>query len=1048
MMVAAISDAAANIAYLIKQINTAPTSDEVDQAAHDLAKTVKEGGVVILKHHNVLENLEASCKNKKSGLEREGGLIGFNAMIEVIGHPIEPIMIGYLGLFLEMYADKGTVVQEAAQRAAETLVSKVPPEAAKILLPVLFEAMGACINGGKAPSKKWQTKVGALKLLKEFTARAPEQIGEALPTIIPVVSNCLADTKSEVATVAQTTMMAVCAVGGNPDIERHLKDLVLCMGDPGRVAKTIEKLAATTFVAEVNGPTLAITVPLLTRALNERSTLVLRQTVIITDNLCKLVRDPRTAAQFLPQLYPGVDRQAETAAFPEIRELASRAKQTLIDAGGVKDKSDADSSDDVGVILSFEEAAKIIKAEITKVQAFIDSYYHTYIPYMGAMVADYIRQENLSSSVWTACLSNYLNAFLIKLDTQVACDGIFEQCQKIFLERSGTVDDHAFDEQEGVELCRVDDFSLAYGTRLLLSHTKLKFHRGQRYGLCGTNGAGKSTLMRAIHQGKVEGFPSQDEVKTAFVDYANQGADTSLTIVAYVAADDQMKVISLDEIEESLRVVGFDDDRLAQSVSALSGGWKMKLELARAILSKADILLLDEPTNHLDVDNIKWLEQHLISQTHVTCLIVSHDSGFLDNVCTQILHYDKKKLRLYHGNLSKFVEVYPPARTYYHLDASDVKFSFPKPSVLQGVRSSTKAILKMTDCTYTYPGADKPSLRNATASLSLSSRVAVVGPNGAGKSTMIKLLTGESTPQTGSVWRHPALRIGYVAQHAFHHLEQHLEKTPMDYLQWRYSTGEDKEVLEKETRKWTEDEAKQMEKPIEVDGTHRQIECILGRSKLKKTFQYEVKWRNLRHKFNTWFSREKMLELGFQKLVQQFDDKEASREGLLYRELNVPSIRQHYADIGLDADIAQYSKMGELSGGQKVKVVIAAAMWNNSHMLVLDEPTNFLDREALGGLATAIKSWDGAVVMISHSKEFVSALCPESWKLEGGCLYKDGKSSVEDEKQVDDVAVKAKLSKKKKKTRNEVKDQEIRRRARHLKWLIEGGAKEPDTDSD
>lgn len=153
-------------------------------------------------------------------------------------------------------------------------------------------------------------------------------------------------------------------------------------------------------------------------------------------------------------------------------------------------------------------------------------------------------------------------------------------------------------------------------------------------------------------------------------------------------------------------------------------------------------------------------------------------------------------------------------------------------------------------------------------------------------------------------------------------------------------------------------------------------------------------------------------------------------------------------DIGLDPEIAQYSKIGALSGGQKVKVVIAAAMWNNSHMLVLDEPTNFLDRDALGGLANAIKTWEGAVVMISHSSEFTSALCPESWHLEAGKLSKDGKSAVEDEAQVDDEAVKARLSKKKKKTRKELKEQEARRRARQLKWLIEGGERESDTDSD
>ncbi|CAO3616971.1 unnamed protein product [Cunninghamella echinulata] len=983
-------------------------------------------------------------------MERESGLIGFKALAEVVKEPITPIILDYLVLFLDLYADKGQVVQEAAEYASRAIVDMIPPEAAKVLLPLLYEGMGTSISvkGEKSVvSKKWQTKVGALKLLKRYTERAREQIGELLPEIIPVVSNCLSDTKKEVVSEAQKTMRAVCAVGGNPDIERHIKDLVVCMGDPTHVPATIEKLAGTTFVAEVNGPTLAIMVPLLVRALNERSTLLLRQTVIIVDNLCKLVREPKTAAQFLPQLYPGVDHQAEGAAFPEIRELAGRAKQTLIDAGGHMEKDEQNKQ--LTGALSPNEALDVVKSQVKKVQFFLDSFFNPVLNFIAFICNDFMRQEMFVKEKWFKILSPYLGSILIASDVPDVSDSLFNQLQTMWKERNGdTAGDAAFDDQEGEELCYVEDFSLAYGTRLLLNHTKLKLHRGQRYGLCGENGAGKSTLMRSIHQGKVEGFPSQDQVRTAMVDYAGHGADTSLSVVDYIAVDEHMKNVPRKEIEDSLKTVGFDEQRLQFAVNALSGGWKMKVELARAILTKADILLLDEPTNHLDVDNIKWLEDYLNSQTHVTCLIVSHDSGFLDNVCTQILHYDKKKLRLYHGNLSKFVEAYPPARSYYTLDASTVEFSFPKPSVLQGVRSNTKAILKITDCTYTYEGAPNPSLYNATASLSLSSRVAVIGPNGAGKTTMIKLLTGESIPQTGTVWRHPALRIGYVAQHAFHHLEQHLEKTPNDYLQWRYSTGEDKEVLEKETRQWTEDEKKQMDKYIELYGDKRQIEALLGRAKLKKSFQYEVKWRNLLHKYNKWISREKLLELGFQKLVQQFDDKEASREGLMYRELTVPAIRQHYQDVGLDPDIAQYSKISELSGGQKVKVVIAAAMWNNSHMLILDEPTNFLDREALGGLATAIKNWEGAVVMISHSQEFVSALCPETWKLEAGRLERQGKSAVEDEKQVDDEKVKAKISKKKKKTRNDIKRQEERRRARHLKWLIEGGEKEPDTDSD
>lgn len=147
------------------------------------------------------------------------------------------------------------------------------------------------------------------------------------------------------------------------------------------------------------------------------------------------------------------------------------------------------------------------------------------------------------------------------------------------------------------------------------------------------------------------------------------------------------------------------------------------------------------------------------------------------------------KLVYYKGNLSAFVQDHPEAKSYYTLAATSIKFAFPPPGSLMGVRSNTRAILKMTNCTFTYPGRDTPSLYNISCALSLSSRVGIVGPNGAGKSTLIKLLTvsasliplrrsegsndvpqGETMPQEGSVYKHPALRIGYVSQHATHHI--------------------------------------------------------------------------------------------------------------------------------------------------------------------------------------------------------------------------------------------------------------------------------------
>ncbi|GJJ70704.1 elongation factor 3 [Entomortierella parvispora] len=1027
-----------DLADMLSQLYTAPTSEECDDIARAMAAKIQQDGLINLKTQNILTNLETEAKNKKSGLAREGALIGICALAEILGRPSEPFLTPLLPTVLDLYADKGPVVQDAAARAAIAIMATMPSQSAPIILPVLFQS----ISG---PGKKWQTKVGALQLLADLSNASPIQVGIALPEIIPIVKDCMSDTKSEVAEQATKTMLRVCNVGGNPDIARHLKDLCDCMAHPDKVPDVMEKLSATTFVADMHGPALAIMVPLLVRALNERSAHVQRQTTIIVDNLCKLVKDPAEAGQFLPNLLPGLERIIDVAAAPEIRALATAARNTLIKAGGaVKlDPSTVPES----IVPTETEARNLVNRSASK-YGFFPSFFDAVKIHVASLSIVLIREENLSPREWNQIVTPYFTAFMPASDAAAVVKSIVGHYVELDrkLNGEGSVEDN----EDGEELCNID-FSLAYGGMMLLNHTKLKLHRGHRYGLCGPNGAGKSTLMRAISLGQLDGFPSSDVLRTVFVEHALQGDQGEMGVAEFVASDAKLANTSKAEVAKALSDVGFTEEMQTSKVASLSGGWKMKLELARAMLMNADILLLDEPTNHMDVTNIKWLEDYLISQTNVTSIIVSHDSGFLDNVCTNILHYERKKLRMYKGNLSEFVKIKPEAKSYYTLAATSVKFEFPKPSFLVGVKSNTKAIMKMTHCTYTYPGAAKPSLYDVSVQLSLSSRVGVIGPNGAGKSTMIKLLTGEASPQEGTAWRHPNLRIGYVAQHAFHHLEQHLEKTPNAYIQWRYQGGADREVLEKPTVAMSEEELAQMEKWVTGgDGSKRQVEMIMGRQKLKKSYQYEIKWKNHVHKFNTWMPRERLLELGFDKLVRQFDDREASREGLGYRDLTPSSIRRHLEDVGLDGDIADHNMISGLSGGQKVKVVIAAAMWNNPHMLVLDEPTNYLDRESLGGLAVAIRNWGGAVIMISHNREFLNALCPETWSVSEGRITINGKTAVEEgnfEQAEKPIVV---VNKKKKKSRNEIKAQEIRRRLRHLEWLAsdKGTPKPADTDSD
>ncbi|CAM9480539.1 unnamed protein product [Sphacelaria rigidula] len=201
----------------------------------------------------------------------------------------------------------------------------------------------------------------------------------------------------------------------------------------------------------------------------------------------------------------------------------------------------------------------------------------------------------------------------------------------------------------------------------------------------------------------------------------------------------------------------------------------MKLAMARAMLQKADKLLLDGPTNHLNVINVVWDKIYLNSLTEVTTIMVSHDSGLLNDCCSHILSIQNLKLTNFKGNLNEYVAVNPSAKSFFELKAPKLKFTIPQPGPIEGVKSKGKVLMKMSHFGFTYPSNTVPTLFGIPVHVSLSSRVACVGKNGAGKSTMIKVLTGEVVPQTGDIWRHPNARVTYLTQHASHHIEDLLQ---------------------------------------------------------------------------------------------------------------------------------------------------------------------------------------------------------------------------------------------------------------------------------
>ena len=550
--------------------------------------------------------------------------------------------------------------------------------------------------------------------------------------------------------------------------------------------------------------------------------------------------------------------------------------------------------------------------------------------------------------------------------------------------------------------------SLAYGGKILLHQTKLRLRRGHAYALVGQNGAGKTTLMNAINNGKLEGWPKQ--LRTHYVD-SGSNVDPNhekKKIWAHIMSTTGRSKEDCADLFDTLK---FTETMRDGTIGELSGGWQMKLRLAEAVLVNADILLMDEPTNHLDHKTVEWLIAYMHGLTDTTVICVSHDTQFMENICSDVIHYERRdawgphrKLVHYRGKMSEFVKKQPQAKHYFELATTDLKFKFPEPGRLEGVKTSTQKFLEMENVDYCYPGAETNTLTNVNLKMSLSSRIAVLGANGAGKTTLVRMIVGDSKPSNFGQCRlfiHHNLRVAYVSQHAFFHVEQHIENSPASYIQWRFKKGYDREKIESEAFLISPEE----QKAIDDFG----LEDIWSRRLRAGVLEYEVKKKNVREKDNKYFSKDELLAMGFVGLLKQADEKIAAREaGLDLKHCTVTEVQTHLNDFGLDKEFGTYGKIRGLSGGQKVKLVLAAAMWNCPHLLVLDEPTNYLDREALGALSAALNEWGGAVLMISHNKEFYGSVCKEEWIVGGGDVQIQGIST---EREMKAVARKKKIVK-------------------------------------
>jgi len=917
----------------------------------------------------ILSQLLSDIENQQDPETCNNAMSRLMEIIEKSPKWMEPYFYPFLPSLMDNMGNFKT--SEIARETSLVLIKRVNSHSIRFFIPMLYQ---------RFQSLKWQTKKGALMLLGSFSEIRKEIVQRNLPSMILELISMTSDVKKEVKEQVRICFEQLCSVIDNVDVIQIIPDVIKGYMEPVKYAKdALDRLVATSFINEMDLSTMGLLVPILIKGMREKKVSVQRCAALVIGNLCKLVNDPRTAAEFYPILKPILERGYEEIAIEEVRNVCKTSLDTL-------QRVASEASEISKDILSEDELIAFIESQVDVANCKI------LLQHIGKMCYGNVLGNVRNMDEWKECMIDYLDVLFEdkdKMNTVI---------QNIYDKGIENLTPEKVDpEDEEEDLCNAQ-FSLAYGTRVLLHQTPFRVKIGRKYGLVGPNGAGKSTLMKSIAGGNLQGFP--EHLVTVYVECEIIGEKAEMSVLEYIMSDEKVKMreCTEDAVKNMLTSMGFGVNRTSAAidagVSTLSGGWRMKLALSRAMLLNPDMLLLDEPTNHLDEFAVKWLTDYLKDLKTCTCLVVSHDTKFLDDVCTNIIHYENLKLKTYKGNLSDFVRQKPEAKAYYELSSDIVAFKFPEPGPLDGVKSLTKAVMRTRNIYFQYPTAPHPQLIDVSIQCSLASRVAVVGVNGAGKSTLVKVMVGELEPNQGEVERHPNLRVAYVAQHAFTHIEEHLDKTPVEYIMWRYRSGFDKEMVEKDAVVMTNEEMEAIRNRAKEEKSGI-IEEIIGRRTGKKENEYEVVWEGDGRE-NSWLSRSEILKMGYKKMLDEKDQQIAMESMLGQRKLTTGEIQKHFDGFGLEPAFAQHTKMGALSGGQKVKVVLGAGMWNLPHLIILDEPTNFLDRDSLGALASAIKDFKGGIFMISHNAEFYNALCPEKWILESGRLTVMGAEWMEE----------------------------------------------------
>ncbi|CDQ61720.1 unnamed protein product [Oncorhynchus mykiss] len=502
----------------------------------------------------------------------------------------------------------------------------------------------------------------------------------------------------------------------------------------------------------------------------------------------------------------------------------------------------------------------------------------------------------------------------------------------------------------------IASLSLTFHGQELLTDTSLELNSGRRYGLLGLNGTGKSMLLSAIGHREIpipehidiyhltrEMAPSDKTALQCVMEVDEERIQLEKEAERLAAEDSECEKLMelyerLEELDADkaevrasriLHGLGFSAAMQQKKLKDFSGGWRMRVALARALFIKPFMLLLDEPTNHLDLDACVWLEEELASFRRILVLI-SHSQDFLNGVCTNIIHLHQKKLKYFTGNYDQYVKTREELEENQmkrfnweqdqisHMKNYIARFGHGSAKLARQAQSKEKTLQKMVasgltervTLSFYFPSCGKipppvimvqnvsfkysdnqPHIyKNLEFGIDLDTRVALVGPNGAGKSTLLKLLMGELLPTDGMIRKHSHVKIGRYHQHLTEQLE--LDLSPLEYMMKCYPEIKEKEEMRK----------------------------IIG------------------------------------------------RYGLTGKQ--------------------QVSPIRNLSDGQKCRVCFAWLAWQNPHMLFLDEPTNHLDIETIDALADAINDYEGGMMLVSHDFRLIQQVAEEIWVCEKQTITK------------------------------------------------------------